>query len=675
MIATTYASTPVLLLNNAPQWVDRFKASFELLAQFDESLTAREGRRAYSQSLRAKVSFKIVLDAASSIQFKAQMRSYQAQPVLVPLWPAAQTWANRSAITASGLFIAYKTDWSQWEIYTTSAPGWPASTDMVAPLLWGRLESRELLWINATVSTFDVNFLEAGPVAYAVAPNAVTFGAGPSLAGYASAPDLWPFALDWAGVPETFTLKILREQLGFQRTQLETIYPQTDAREAKFNSILQSASDLWSFLAFFASHGAGTTFWCPMWHSCVIMTADLAGGGTALSVTDTAGVLAGGWVAFSNGNGIAATAQVLSLSGGNTVNLVSAPGAFASAFTVVSALVITRLEKPKVEVEWINCDVALVSVSVSEQTAEYAPAADETLGTTLGALTRRGYLYVLQQVFAGSAVRTGFTSYEQDLTYGGNTYTSRKIDHGQLKGSLFIDRDEVEILTEILAGDPLTQIAVGSSESTTRVEIYSVDVSGSVATNAVQIFSGDILSAATRGSRISAKAVTGGTVFDRLFPRMRLQIGCNHSVFSPGCTLATSSWKFSAVIDNPGTAGFPFTFDLNSVVKVGGGTPTFTAGYFAGGWVEFGSGANTVKRQILNSTVVSGGVMTLTLNRDPVVFPTAGNSIYLYPGCDSAFATCTAKFANNLNFGGMPFVPAANPSLVKLQANAGGGKK
>jgi hypothetical protein len=33
------------------------------------------------------------------------------------------------------------------------------------------------------------------------------------------------------------------------------------------------------------------------------------------------------------------------------------------------------------------------------------------------------------------------------------------------------------------------------------------------------------------------------------------------------------------------------------------------------------------------------------------------------------------KFANFPNFGGHPFMPATNPSLVKVSQNIGGGKK
>jgi hypothetical protein len=69
------------------------------------------------------------------------------------------------------------------------------------------------------------------------------------------------------------------------------------------------------------------------------------------------------------------------------------------------------------------------------------------------------------------------------------------------------------------------------------------------------------------------------------------------------------------------------------------------------------------------------GALTVTIARDPATLPAAGASVALYPGCDGVFSTCSAKFVNQLNFGGHPFLPATNPSLVKMSSNVGGGKK
>jgi hypothetical protein len=531
-----------------------------------------------------------------------------------------------------------------------------------------------MLWLNATVAQFDVQFTETGPTTYALIPTSQVFQPGPGLGGYPTNPRRWPTALDWREVPESFSVRIIREQLGFGRAPFETIYPQASVRENQFRTLTESSAECWRLLRFFADHGAGRAFWSPTWHSCAVMAADLGAGSSALSVQSAVGIQAGDYLAFVQGTGIQATSRVSTVVG-NTVNLNSSPGAFAASETVVSTLVLARFDKPRIGLEFIAGSVAQGAVSVVELPPEYSPAADETLGTTIGLLTTRGYIYELAQTIKGTTTTTLLTSYEADLTVGANTYSARKMDHGTVKQSLFLDRDEIEIRSEIVAGDPLVKLATVQAEAPVRLTIKSVDVSGTTGSNDTVLFTGDIIGLAVRGSRLTAKAVSAGTVFDRIYPRFRMQVGCNHALFSPGCGLASAAWQFTATLSNPGTIGFPFTFDLTGLGRTIGSVPTITAGWFSGGWVEFLSGANLSRRAIIDNTAAVSGALTITLARDPSPFPPPFSAVKLFPGCNGARTTCVDKFANFPNFGGHPFMPATNPSLVKVSQNIGGGKK
>jgi uncharacterized phage protein (TIGR02218 family) len=342
---------------------------------------------------------------------------------------------------------------------------------------------------------------------------------------------------------------------------------------------------------------------------------------------------------------------------------------------VVATLVLARFEKPRLGLEFIMGSLAQGAVSVVELPPEYSPAGDETLGTTIGLLTTRGYIYELAQTIGVTTTTTRLTSYEADLTASGNTYTARRMDHGMVKQSLFLDRDEIEIRSEIVAGDPLVKLATVQAEAPVRLTIKSVDVSGSNGSNDTVLFTGDIIGLSVRGSKLTAKAVSAGTVFDRIYPRFRMQIGCNHALFSTGCGLSSAAWQFTATLSNPGTVGYPFTFDLTSLARTIGSVPTITAGWFSGGWVEFQSGANLSRRAIIDNTAPVSGALTITLARDPSPFPPSASAVKLFPGCDGSKATCIDKFANYANFGGHPFLPATNPSLVKVSQNVGGGKK
>jgi hypothetical protein len=676
MISTTLDGQSVFLMTEAPDWKSRFGATFDAVSQWDAGLTNREARRPHAATLRAKVRFKVTLDGADALGFASFLRSYQGQPVLLPYWPAAVTWANRAQIqTTGGLRVAWTDGWGTFALYQPgSEPVWPINEDNVAPCLWGRLESRDVKWVSSTALEFDADFVETGSADYSLTPSTVSFAAGPTLSGYGTAPRLFSAPLDWNDPTEELKVRIQREQIGFGRAPIETIYPQTNVTETEFRALTETATDFWSLLRFFLDHGPGASFWCPVWRSAVVMSADNAALSTTLSTTSAANVVAGDYLAFMQGQGVLAAARIQSISG-STLTLATAPGAFAASQTVVGKLLLARFAKPRLSVEHLFGTTAQAKLTVTEVPPEYAPASDETIGTTIGLLTARGFIYELSQVLGGTTYTTRATSYERNLTVSGNTYAARKIDHGTLRSSLFIDRDEVEVRSEIIAADPLLLLATNRSEAPVRVTIKTVEVSGSTGSNAAVIFTGDILSAAVKGSRITAKAVNAGTVFDRQFPRFRLQVGCNHALFSPGCGLAVSDWKFTASVTAPGTAGFPFTFDVGSLARVAGTMPTISAGWFAGGWAEFGAGSALCRRAILDNTAASGGALTLTLGRDPVPFPIVGASVVLYPGCDGARTTCSGKFANFSNFGGHPFLPASNPSLVKLSQNLGGGKK
>lgn len=200
----------------------------------------------------------------------------------------------------------------------------------------------------------------------------------------------------------------------------------------------------------------------------------------------------------------------------------------------------------------------------------------------------------------------------------------------------------------------------------------------------VVVFTGEVVRVGVKGKIVSARGQAGGSVFDRQVPRFRLQTGCNHTLFDTGCGLAKAAWKFTAKIGDPGDPGYPFEFELTDLARVSGPAPAFFEHWFAGGWIELGAGPTWRRLPILRASNVSAGTLTVTLSRDPDPFPEEGEDVVLYPGCDGRWETCGAyhgtnnpqgKFDNRLNFGGHPFVPVANPSLVKVSESVAGGKK
>ncbi len=487
-------------------------------------------------------------------------------------------------------------------------------------------------------------------------------------------PKIFTLPVDWREFGQSFNNKAIRDQIGFGRQKFEKVYTLTNASESELRAISQNQNEIGKMLRFFQLHGTGGSFWVPVWRSATNLAANIAAASVTFTVQSATGFKVGDWLAFMQPAGIVARSRVVSIVG-TTITVSSAPGALSKDATVVAPLVLARVQRPRLQFDWSNDSVAEARFLVSEVPQEYFEGTDQITNKNLGLLLTRGYIYELSQTVGGTTTTTRLTSFERNLTVLDQTYMARKIDHGAIKQSLFLDRDEIDVRSDVIAADPFVKIATNQSEAPLRLTIKSVDVVGSVGTDSQVLFTGDVVSVSVKGSRLTAKAVSAGTVFDRQYPRFRLQVGCNHSLFSVGCGLLTSNWKFTGTITNPGTAGFPFEFVLGSIARVVGVLPTITAGWFAGGWIEIGSGASMVRRAIINNEPLSSGLLKVILSRDPTPFPAAGTTVALYPGCDGAFATCSSKFSNALNFGGHPFLPPSNPSMFRVSKNIGGGKK
>jgi uncharacterized phage protein (TIGR02218 family) len=244
----------------------------------------------------------------------------------------------------------------------------------------------------------------------------------------------------------------------------------------------------------------------------------------------------------------------------------------------------------------------------------------------------------------------------------------------EISQGLVLDQDGTTIKADKFAGNPLQEVAALRMEAPLFVTIIQAEVNGTAAVNAVVVYTGEITTASPKGNRTSAKTVSGGTLFDRMIPRVRFQRNCNNSLFDAGCALDQSDWQWTATILDP--AFGDFEIEVNNLTDPAGyAGPAVGQNFYSLGWVEIGSGANWQARAVLLNSVPAAGVLSLTLDRDLDPAPSIGDSILIIPGCPGDAATCAAKFNNYLNFLGHPFMPFANPSLVKPSQTSSGGKK
>jgi uncharacterized phage protein (TIGR02218 family) len=89
-----------------------------------------------------------------------------------------------------------------------------------------------------------------------------------------------------------------------------------------------------------------------------------------------------------------------------------------------------------------------------------------------------------------------------------------------------------------------------------------------------------------------------------------------------------------------------------------------TAGWYAGGKLTFTSGANAGRAMEVKRQTLANGAAAFELWQAMSEAVAAGDRFTVTPGCDHAFATCKAKFANAVNFRGHPHMIGADAAFA-----------
>ncbi len=93
------------------------------------------------------------------------------------------------------------------------------------------------------------------------------------------------------------------------------------------------------------------------------------------------------------------------------------------------------------------------------------------------------------------------------------------------------------------------------------------------------------------------------------------------------------------------------------------GLATFAGGWFADGKLSFTSGANSGRAMEVKRHAVSGTTVSIELWQAMSEAVAAGDAFTLSAGCDKQFSSCKARFANQLNFRGFPYMPGNDAVL------------
>lgn len=654
-----------------PDWGAGFTTIFRLEADQVASLTKRERRSSYGETLRIEVQANYMLSGAEAAEARNALRTLQDIPVRLPFLPAID---DAGALFNSRWYLAFDYADGPGNIgsvqnlyWTNVANDYNGRTHIFPTLLGYLLEPPKFSMANTEQLSVPLRWQESSGFAEALQfVDGDPFTEGPAIG--ARTIYQFPFVPDFDANEDSgpVVVQVTRQNVGFSRDFASAAYPQLGSRQPEFEYTLP-AFDVARLLQFFlARRGPTEAFWIPCWVGECRLAADAVAADVTVTVTDATALGDQRYIQFFGPNDEIIQRHV-TLIAGNVLTLDSAIGVDLPAdSTVFCTLALVRFASAQLTITWESPIIAKCRIQFAEVSQEYATPLGEVYGGTIGALPATAYLYQLN-----SGLETWYwTSYEKDLTYGGNDYVSSPIEHDEITDGMAWESNSCQVKFRSAANHPLLRLIYRTA--TDRLEfIIAKVVPGAPATNYAVIFRGWITGATFEGAWITAKADSFGTLFSRNVPRTIIQQGDNFALFDAGNRLVRANWTFTARLT--AVAGNVLTFD--TLTWPPGALPAIGANYFALGQIE--RPTNVERIPVVASTAIAGGVVTLTLQHGFMELAPAPpeNGWLLTPGYDGLYDTAVNKFSNGVNFGGFPFVPDVNPSLIQLANNLTGGSK
>lgn len=233
-----------------------------------------------------------------------------------------------------------------------------------------------------------------------------------------------------------------------------------------------------------------------------------------------------------------------------------------------------------------------------------------------------------------------YTSADSDVVYGGNTYTAVPIARGAVEAT----RETARLALEITCDRALAVLDLFATMPPDDIVAVTLRRLHAGDGEAITLWMGRVLNVTWNNAAAGIHCESVFTSLKRTGLRRLYQVPCPHVVYGPGCGLDRAAFDAAAAV----TSVSGTTLNLS-------GLGAFADGHFAGGYLEW-SDAGVINRRAIRQQV--GGAVTISF---PLPGLAASDSVTLYPGCDHTLATCAAKFANALNYGGMPHFTQKNP--------------
>lgn len=240
--------------------------------------------------------------------------------------------------------------------------------------------------------------------------------------------------------------------------------------------------------------------------------------------------------------------------------------------------------------------------------------------------------------FVGTFRSYYYTSHNEDVVYDGQLYTARPMKRSRIKVTT-PQSGSSDLTIDLPADDP---IILAYAFGVAPPDLYLTLTRYHDPADVVVYWQGNVTNmrvAGETGSLTCPNEITRAVSGE--IPSVLYQTPCNNVLGDARCGVDIEALKHITYMT---------TYDGFSItVQSDNGRPD---GYYTNGFVV----TPFEKRAIVAHV---GNVLTLAF---PLTKRNYKLAVTLYPGCDNGYnSDCLTKFANQVNFGGHPFIPNVNP--------------
>lgn len=246
-----------------------------------------------------------------------------------------------------------------------------------------------------------------------------------------------------------------------------------------------------------------------------------------------------------------------------------------------------------------------------------------------------------------------YTSATQNATHNSIIYVPRIIERSKISIERAEPGSDKGLELTMPATDALVlRYTTSVPPKRDLVTIYRRHANDGATPETITYYRGYISSVSFQGHIAKVRIAPLASILSRNIPKRIYRGLCTHVLYDSECKVSSTdpNFAFSVSITAISTDGLTLTV---SGTGIGGRA----ANYYDGGMLRRGS---IDRRMVLDFVDTGGNTGTCKLL---LPFPSleVGESMTLLAGCDHAIATCRTKFANEVNYGGFPWVPTRNP--------------